>query len=98
MSLKVGDNIAKFMSRIPGIHRHREVVQPNLGLFVACADVNMGRLADFVGIEEGAIRTPAQNRRQSASLKRQIVVLPGRHLDLLALEHGERARDPAARR
>ena len=59
MSLKVGDNIAKFMSRIPGIHRHREVVQPNLGLFVACADVNMGRLADFVGIEEGAIRTPA---------------------------------------
>src|SRR5665213_174988 len=33
-----------------------------------------------------------------APLQRQIVVLARRHIHLLALEHGERARDAAARR
>jgi hypothetical protein len=51
MSLQVADNIAEFVRRIPGIQRDRKIMQPDLGFFVACTDMDMRRLAGFIGTD-----------------------------------------------
>src|SRR5256885_6587794 len=48
VSLQVPDNIAKFVSRIPGIQGNGKVVQPEFGFPVAGADVDMGGLAALI--------------------------------------------------
>jgi hypothetical protein len=45
----------------------REVMKPKFGFFVARANMNMWGLAPFIGIEEGPIATPAQDRRRIIS-------------------------------
>src|SRR4051812_37829891 len=58
---QITDDTAYFMGRKPGIHRNTEIVQPELGFHFATANVDMRRFASFVGIEEGSIRSPAEN-------------------------------------
>ena len=37
----MADDNAYFVGRKPGIHRHRQIVQPELGFHIAAADVDM---------------------------------------------------------
>jgi hypothetical protein len=57
MGPQMPDDIAYFMRRKPGIHRHGQIVQPELAFHIATADVDMRRFPSFVGIEEGSIRS-----------------------------------------
>src|SRR4030081_917600 len=63
MGSQLADDTAYFMRRKPGIHCYGQIVQPELGFHIATADVDMRWFAAFVGIEEGSIRSPAQNCR-----------------------------------
>jgi hypothetical protein len=48
MGSQMADDTAYFMRRKPGIHRHGQIVKPELGFHVVAADVDMCRLAAFV--------------------------------------------------
>jgi hypothetical protein len=48
MGPQIADDTAYFMGRKPGIQRDRQIVQPELGLHIAAADMDMRRLASFV--------------------------------------------------
>jgi hypothetical protein len=56
-------DITDFMSRKSGPDRDCDIMQPDLDFLVARANMDMGRFVAFVGIEEGAIRSPSQNGR-----------------------------------
>src|ERR1700682_5857778 len=58
---QVTDNGADFVGGKSRIDRNRAVMQPELGFEIAGPDVDMRRLAALVGIEERAIRSPAQD-------------------------------------
>jgi len=49
------DNITEFVGWKTRVDGQREVVQPELGLLAAGSNVNVRRLAAFVGIEERAL-------------------------------------------
>jgi len=55
----MANNIANFVRRKPGIRDQRHIMQPEFSFFVACANVNVGRLVAFIRVEEGAIWSPA---------------------------------------
>src|SRR5450759_3849614 len=63
LRFQVADNSANFMGGKSRIDRDREVVQPELGFEISGPNVDMRRLAALVRIEEGAIRSPAQDGR-----------------------------------
>jgi hypothetical protein len=56
-------DITEFVRGESRINRNRQAMKPEFGFLVAHANVNMGGLAPFIGIEESPIRTPTQNRR-----------------------------------
>ena len=61
---QMANDIADFMGREPGVDRNRHIVKPEFG-FVACCsrNVNVRGFFALIRIKEGAIGSPAQNRR-----------------------------------
>src|SRR5260370_1621872 len=81
----MANNITEFVGGKSRIGGNRQIMKPKFGFLVARTNVNMCKLTSFIGIEEGAKRAPAQNRRpqllRSATLERFSLVRGGR-------EHG----------
>jgi hypothetical protein len=57
------DYSADFMGGKSRVNRYRHVVKPKLGFEVSGPNMNMRRFTAFIGIKEGAIWAPAQDRR-----------------------------------
>jgi hypothetical protein len=58
MRPQVPDHSADFVSRKSRIDGDREVMKPEFGFEISCADVNVWWLPAFVRIEERAIWSP----------------------------------------
>ena len=56
-------DITKFVRGKSGVCGNSKIMNPEFGLFIAGTYVNMGGFVSFVGIEERAIRTPAEDGR-----------------------------------
>jgi hypothetical protein len=54
----VANDIAEFMRGKPHIHGGGEIMKPEFGFFAPGANMHVGGLVSFVGIEESAIRAP----------------------------------------
>jgi hypothetical protein len=55
----MANDTAEFVSGKPHIDCHGNIMEPELGFFIALANMDVRRLIAFVGIEEGSIGTPA---------------------------------------
>ena len=59
----MANNIADFMRREPGVGRNRHIVKPKFGFMAGSRNVNVRGFIALIRIKEGAIGSPAQNRR-----------------------------------
>jgi hypothetical protein len=60
---QMANDIGYFMGREPGIDRNRHIVKPEFGFLAYRPNMNVRGLVALVRIKEGAIGSPAQNRR-----------------------------------
>ena len=63
----MANDITEFVGGKSRIGDNRQIMKPKFGFLVARTNVNMRRLTSFIGIEEGAKRSPAQNRRHNSA-------------------------------
>src|SRR5260370_42586088 len=72
----MANNITEFVGGKSRIGGNRQIMKPKFGFLVARTNVNMCKLTSFIGIEEGAKRAPAQNRRHNSSAQRRLNDFP----------------------
>jgi hypothetical protein len=77
MEFQMTKDIIEFVRGESRINRNRQVMKPEFGFLVAHANVNMGGLVSFIGIEESPIRTP--NAEPSALIRSPGVILAARY-------------------
>ena len=59
MRIQETNHIIEFMRRETSIRRDMQIMQPEFGLLIARADMNVSRFSAFIGIKESTIRPPA---------------------------------------
>jgi hypothetical protein len=55
----MANDIANLVRCKAHVHRHGEIMKPNLDFFISGTNVNVSGLVCLIGIEERAIRSPS---------------------------------------